>query len=205
MKVTVIIPYKKDRGWLSNAIQSVEWQTYEDVEMIVVQGNCGVSKNINKGIEQSTGGLITYLCEDDMLPKNAISKSVSSFTDSVDFIHGKSIEFRGDLVTKGITYEPIIKTLTLANMVKHNYIHGGTVMYRKEVFDEVGMFNESLWTGEEYEFNLRLLSVGKKCKYVDEVLYYYRRHNAQKSVGNTDKIYQDLRRKQIETIRSWYR
>lgn len=205
MKVSVIIPYRKDRGWLNQAIASVEYQTYKDVELIVSQGDCGVSKNLNKGISASSGELIKYLCDDDMLSKDSIEKSVKAFKGEIDFIHGKAMEFRGDVVSTGNIYTPLVKNLNLNNMLKYNYIHGGSLMYRREVFDEVGMFNETLWTGEEYELNLRLLHAGKRCAYVDEVLYYYRRHGLQKSIGNKDKIYQDLRKKQIETIRSWYR
>ena len=77
-------------------------------------------------------------------------------------------------------------------------------MYRRSVFEEIGLFNESLWTGEEYELNLRALSHGFKIGYVDKVLYYYRLHQEQKSIGNKSKAYQDMRKEQITTIRSWY-
>ena len=90
-------------------------------------------------------------------------------------------------------------------MLRHNHVHGGTLMYRRDVFEKVGMFNETLWTGEEYEFNLRCLANGLKCKYVDDVLYYYRYHSRQKSIGTTDEGYQALRKEQIETIKSWYK
>lgn len=206
MKVSVIIPFREDRGWLNQAINSVEIQTYKNIELIISQGNCGVSKNINKGIEQSTGDLIKYLCDDDVLPPNAIEQSVKAFkSKEVDFIHGNSKEFRGEIVSVGFVYKPLIKSVNIENMLTTNHIHGGTLMYRKEVFEQMGMFNETLWTGEEYEFNLRCLYHGLRCDYVDATLYYYRRHDKQKSVGNQDKNYQKMRKEQIEIIKSWYR
>lgn len=205
MKVSVIIPFKKDRGWLNQAINSVEKQTYGNVELILSQSNKGVSHNINKGIEKSTGQLIKYLCDDDVLPTNSIELSVKGFSrPSTSFIHGNVINFSGDIVSTGVIHRPLYKHINLQNMLVRNSVHGGTLMYRREVFDKVGMFNETLWTGEEYEFNLRCLSVGLKAKYVDGVLYYYRRHNKQKSIGSTDKFYQNKRKEHISIIKSWY-
>ena len=203
-KVSIIIPYKKDRGYLDQAIRSVELQTYGNVELIISQSNNGVSYNLNRGIEQSTGDFIKYLCDDDMLSRDSIEKSVKAFKPSTSFIHGNAIAFR-ELVSQGNVYRPIKKHLNLKNMLTTNYIHGGTLMYRKEVFKEVGMFNETLWTGEEYEFNLRCFANGLKCTYTDEILYYYRLHGEQKSIGNTSKLYQSMRKQQMEIIRSWYR
>jgi glycosyltransferase involved in cell wall biosynthesis len=203
-KVSIIIPYRDDRGWLDKAIQSVDNQTHPNVELIISQGRCGVSKNLNKGIKQATGDYIKYLCDDDLLDSRCIENSLKGFKKGVDFIHGNAKSFQ-HLVSNGNIYRPIKKNLRLDHLLKHNYIHGGTLMYKAEVFDKVGLFNETLWTGEEYEFNLRALSMGMRINYVDELLYYYRLHPRQKSIGTTDASYQALRKEQIETIKSWYK
>jgi len=202
-RVSVIIPYKENRGWLDDAIRSVENQTYKNVELIISQGNCGVSKNINRGIHKSTGDFIKYLCEDDLLTRNSIESSLKGFKKDVDFIHGKANGFTEHL-HNGIIYEPPKKNLRLEHLLAHNHIHGGTLMYRKEVFERIGFFNETLWTGEEYEFNLRALANGEKIAYVNEVLYNYRYHPAQKSIGNKAKEYQNLRKEQMKVIKGWY-
>ena len=56
-------------------------------------------------------------------------------------------------------------------------------MYRKSVFERIGMFDESLDCAEELEMNLRCLQAGMSIGYVDKFLYYYRRHEQQKSLG----------------------
>ena len=53
-------------------------------------------------------------------------------------------------------------------------------MYRREIFDKVGGFDETLNTQEEYEFHLRCLTAGFKIGYCDSTLAFYRRHPAQK-------------------------
>jgi glycosyltransferase involved in cell wall biosynthesis len=202
-KVSVIIPYRTDRGFLEEAIRSVENQTHKNIELILSQGETGVSENLNNGIKQSSGDFIKYLCDDDILPPDSIENSLKGFKKGIDFVHGKAKSFNG-MVQNGIIYEPPKKNIRLEHLITHNYIHGGSLMYRREVFEEVGLFNESLWTGEEYEFNLRALSNGFKIGYIDKVLYYYRLHQEQKSIGNKSKAYQDLRKEQITLIRSWY-
>jgi hypothetical protein len=56
-------------------------------------------------------------------------------------------------------------------------------MFRKDVFDRIGLFNEALTCAEEYDINLRCLNAGMKLGYTDAVLYNYRRHDEQKSLG----------------------
>ena len=200
--VTIIIPYNKNRGWLDQAINSVEYQSYKNIELILSQSDNGVSYNINQGIMKSKGDYIKYLCEDDVLPKDSIEKSVANFKN--DIIFGNAMNFRNN-IGDGEKFIPILKNLTLKNMLAYNYVHGGGLMYKREVFDKIGLFNESITTGEEYEFNLRALSYGLKFHYVDNVLYYYRHHERQKSIGNSNTTYQALRQKQLETIKNWYR
>jgi GT2 family glycosyltransferase len=89
-------------------------------------------------------------------------------------------------------------------MLIENRIHGGTLMYRANVFERFGMMDETLFTGEEYDMNLMFLYKGAKIGYCDAWLYYYRRHEQQKSLGNLATEYQNKRRKQIQEIRKRY-
>jgi GT2 family glycosyltransferase len=90
-------------------------------------------------------------------------------------------------------------------LLVNNSIHGGTLLYDRVVFERYGLFNESLWTGEEYEFNLRILSKGAKIGYCNKMLYLYRRHVGQKSIGNMDPEYQAKRKDAIEDIKCMYK
>ena len=201
-KVTVIIPYKEDRGWLNQAIESVKSQSYKNIELLLCQGNALVGVNLNAGIAKANGEFIKYLCDDDLLTPDSIKHSVKAFAPGIDFIHGCAENFWPD---KTEIYTPPIKYPTLAEMLKANQIHGGTVMYRASVFRKFGFFDTTLWTGEEYDYNLRLLSNGATLGYSPEILYRYRRHGGQKSLGNTKASYQAMRKDAIEKIRDRYR
>lgn len=203
-KVSVIIPYKTDRGFLTAAIDSVKAQTYDNLELILSQSLNGVSFNLNKGIERASGDFIRYLCDDDLLTPESIEFSVDyMMQQGCDFMHARAINFYPN--GREETHTPRIKFPTLEDMLVQNQIHGGTLMYTKEVFKKFGLFNECLWTGEEYEFNLRLLSKGASLGYVNKIVYRYRRHPWQKSIGTQDEAYQRKRAEAIDDIRMMFR
>ena len=197
-KVSIIIPYDKDRGWLNEAIESVEAQTYPNIELIISQSDKGVSHNLNEGIKKATGEYIKYLCEDDKLTPLSIELSVMAM-EGHDFIHGNSLILNNNNIS---LFVPPVKYPTLAHMIHNNCIHGGTLMYRRDVFERFGYFDEELWTGEEYDFNMMIMSKGAKLGYCGGALYVYRRHDQQKSLGK--KANQALRKQTIKQIKQRY-
>jgi len=199
MKVTVIIPFNKDRGYLKHAIDSVKNQTYKNIELILCKSKEGVSKNINKGFEYATGEIVGYFAEDDLLCHKTIEHVVNGIGE-YDFIHGKAIRF--DKETNTI-YDPSTRYPTLRDLIKHNYIHGGTCWYKSHVIKE-NRFDVDLLTAEEYEYHLRLLSKGYKIGFIDEVIFKYRLHENQKSIGNLGKEYQAKRNNVKQLIKNRY-
>jgi len=175
-KVTVIIPYKKDRGWLQEAIDSVP----KDVQLIVSQGEGNWPQNFNKVLDQAEGEYIKYLHEDDMLTENCIRDSVRAMEEQgVDFIHGNALEiYQG--TDKEVMKSPAIELPTIPDLLKKNVIHSVTIMYHRRIFEKIGSFDETLTMCEEYEFNLRCLYNGFKIGYCPSVLGIYRRHPKQK-------------------------
>ncbi|CAB4154134.1 WcaA Glycosyltransferases involved in cell wall biogenesis [uncultured Caudovirales phage] len=200
-KVTVIIPYSKDRGYLDQAVDSILAQNFDGhIEVLLSQSPGNVSYNINRAIKQATGEYIKYLCEDDMLTPNSIADSVNAIQ-GYDFIHGNAINFFPS--GKKIQYVPPKKNPSLQDMIEHNQIHGGTLMYRKDVFDRIGLFDESLDCAEEYDFNMRCLQNGMTLGYSPRNLYLYRRHENQKSLGQ--EVNQIIRREKINNIINKYK
>lgn len=203
MKVSIIIPYKTDRGFLQDAINSIDNQTYKNTELILSCSDNNVGYNINRGVERSTGDFIKILCDDDLLTENSIQDLVNNIGDA-DFIHGNAINFfnSGDSDQLHI---PRIERPTFSDILtKGNQIHGGTVMYRKSSIDKYGFFDEGLWTGEEFELHLRWLSSGATIEYTNSFVYRYRRWNQQKSLGIRTKQYQTARKKEIDKFREKY-
>jgi len=205
-KVSIIIPYKEDRGFLQEAINSIANQSYNNIELILSNNDANKSFNFNRGIEKATGSLIKYLDDDDMLPPDAIANSVNCMVKNKGLaMHGNAIIFFNTPEEKTPqVFIPIQKTPTLERMLFNNVMHGTTLMYHKSVFDKFGLFNEDLWTAEEYEFNLRLLSKKIQFHYCNKYIAYYRRHINQKSIGNTNEDYQQKRQRVIKQIKNLY-
>jgi hypothetical protein len=173
-KVTVIIPYNIDRGYLKDAIASVP----DSVQLILSQGKGNWPQNFNNVLNQAEGAYIKYLHEDDMLTPNCIEDSVKAIEEQgVDFIHGMAIQ-HSQTSGKEEVWTPPVLFPTLQQLCEKNTIHSATTMYRREVFEKVGRFNESdqVKSFEEYEFNIRCLQMGMKIGFCPSTLAFYRRH-----------------------------
>lgn len=176
-KVSVIIPYKVNRGWLNDAIKSVP----KDVQLLVSQGEGNWPANFNKVLKQTTGDYIKFLHEDDMLTEGSIENAVNAIEkQKVDFIHGNAYEISINSENPRMEYISPVKIPTVESLLQKNTIHSATLMYKREIFDKIGSFDESLWTQEEFEFNLRCLKAGFKIGYCNHFLAYYRKHPQQK-------------------------
>jgi len=107
-KVSVVTPFYNSANYLAETIESVQSQTYEDWELILindgstdnsidiinpytkidsriilvnyeVQGNKGKSYARNLGIEKATGDYITFLDSDDIFLPNKLSVKLKIF------------------------------------------------------------------------------------------------------------------------------
>ncbi len=173
MKVTVIIPYNTDRGFLDHAIDSVGL-----ADLILSKSDKSRSYNINKGLKKVKTEFVKFLDEDDMLTENCLEDSLKAI-EGYDFIHGNAFNIYPDDSVK--EYKPKIHYPTAEELVKpkSSFIHNPTQMYRMDVFERVGYFDETLLTAQDWEFNLRCLSKGLKIGYCDSFLIFYRMHKGQ--------------------------
>jgi len=187
MKISIIIPYKADRGYLDAAVRSVECQSFKNFEIIESKSDALAGHNFNEGVKRATGDLVRYLCDDDMLATDSLYHTNRLWSNGWDFAHGNALNFWPD--GRQQIHVPAIQVPTLADMLNANQIHGGSVVYHARVFERY-QFDPELWTAEEYDFNMSLLSGGCSIGYIPETLYLYRRHAQQKSLGNTNPAYQ---------------
>lgn len=197
-KVSVIIPYNKDRGFLEEAVNSVRIQTYENWELISSQSDENCAYNINRGLEKAGGEYIKILAEDDVLTPQCLEILVEGIQ-GYDFVYSDG-EFFGDL--QGWPERSFDKTVTLESMLEGNGINGGAVLYRRWIMEEVGGWDESLWTAEEYDLHLRLIKAGYRHRHVPGIVHRYRRHETNKSASTS---FNRIRRKElVKQIRERY-
>jgi len=175
--VSVIIPYNKDRGFLEEAIESVKAQTYKDWELILEHGDKTFGTNLNNGVARSDGEYIKFLAEDDLLTPDSLAILVKGIK-GYDFVYSNAENFGK---TDGWSQFSDDGTVTLEKMLRGNCMHGGTLLYRRDIFLAVGGYDEGLWTAEEYDFHLKLLKAGYKHRHVPGIVYRYRIHGDNKS------------------------
>lgn len=207
-QVTIIIPYNVDRGWLHEAIASVKNQTYKgEIQLLLEHSDNTVGYNINRGLEKATGKYVKYMAEDDFLTPDCVEKCVYFLERTKNrWMHANSNIIwmqRKPTDHNYITVQvPPFKTITREMILQQCMIHGGTVMYETSLFREIGLFDETLRTAEEYEFYLRLYKANIKPGYLNEIVFNYRRHELQKSLGNKDAEYQAWRKSVVKEIQT---
>ena len=193
-KVSVIIPTYNRTFYLAETLNSVLLQTYKDIELIVVddgssdnteetikntsqeiryfyQENQGVSAARNKGVLNSQGDFISFLDSDDLWEKRKLEKQMDFFrmnkeakicyTDEIWIRKGR----RANQMKKHIKYSGDIFERSLPLCI----ISASSVMIKREVFNKIGLFDESLQVCEDYDLWLRISKEFPVC-FLDEKL-----------------------------------
>jgi len=197
MKVSIIIPCLYDRGWLSEAIRSALNQDFDNYEIIlasdgnaslkgvadeygirfVLSDRVNLSHTQNVAIRAAEGEYIKGLADDDHLPFDCL-KNLYNNIGEYSLIYADAVNFKGK---NKLISTSRARPVTIEDMMVRNCIHGGTTMYRRDIFLEVGGRDETIDNSEDYDFYLNLLSRGHKFTFINEVVYYYRKHKKQKS------------------------
>ena len=173
--ISVIVPYKEDRGWLNRCILSIENQSYRDFELIEAKSDGTLPQNFNWGLRQAKGEFIKMVQDDDWLPPDSLRYLAYGIVD-YPWVIGNVWQECGEPYIYKPPYTDFISNLA------HYGIHMGSTLYRKDMLDTIGGMDETLTTGEEYDMHLKLLSLGYAPKYIDKEVYHYRMWSGGKSV-----------------------
>jgi glycosyltransferase involved in cell wall biosynthesis len=179
--VSVIIP-TYNRGWvLSEAIDSVLAQDFQDYELIVVddgstddtreildtygrdiivlhQTNKGVSAARNQGIAQAGGQLLAFLDSDDIWLPRKLSQQVDFFKLHPDAVINQTEEI---WIRNNVRVNPKDRHHKPSGMIFERslglcLVSPSAVMIKKTLFDDVGVFDENLPACEDYDLWLRI-------------------------------------------------
>jgi glycosyltransferase involved in cell wall biosynthesis len=182
-QVSVIIPTHNRAGCLREAVDSVLAQEFRNFELIVVddgstddtprllqeygdairvlrQENRGVSAARNRGIAAARGALIAFLDSDDLWLPGKLDRQVEFFNSHADALICQTEEL---WVRKGRRVNPGKRHRKRGGMIFEPsldlcLVSPSAVMVRRELFQRVGFFDESLPACEDYDLWLRVSS-----------------------------------------------
>ena len=194
MKLSIITITYNSAQTLQRALESVQSQTYKDIEHVIVDGaptdgtkelietyakahanvrwvsekDKGIYDALNKGIKLATGDVIGFLHSDDVLySADSIEHIAAAFAQKdVDVVYGDLQYCRGSKVVrrwKSNDFNP--RALKYGWMPPHP-----TVYVRKEVYQQVGEYDEWFRISADYDMMLRIFTAGYKSRYLPEVL-----------------------------------
>ena len=183
MKISVIIPTYNRKKTLARAIQSVINQSLSPFEILIIddgsndgteewvkenfqnikyiyQNNHGVSSARNIGIENAYGDWIAFLDSDDEWLPNKLDKQVKAIDSNpkMKFFHTNEIWIRNGVRVNQMKKHKKYGGYIFEKCLDICRISPSSVLIKKEVFDNIGNFDESLRVCEDYDLWLRITS-----------------------------------------------
>ena len=154
---------------------------------IVETPGLGQSGARNRALREAKGELIAILDGDDFWTPEKLERQLPAFARSAEIglVYGDFVDFSRDDAADGRVITVRRFHPGSSNHLRDYFVHDGpimpsTVVIRRSVFDEVGLFDESLRIGEDAEFYLRVAETWRSC-HMPGAFTFKRRHPAQLS------------------------
>lgn len=213
--VTIVIPCYNHAGYLERAIASVLNQTYENVELIVLDDgstdntrevlerygdafhwesheNMGQANTLNKGWQMAKGDVLSYLSADDELLPDAVATSLHYLQDDVvlTYCDFNLFDSSSRLIRK--VSAPEFDYLAMFSQLICQ--PGPGAFMTREAFQAAGLWNNTYRQMPDYEYWLRLGLQGRFVR-IPEVLACFRVHEESQTfaVADEEKAIEPLR------------
>jgi GT2 family glycosyltransferase len=201
--VSVVIPTFNGARFLAEAVENVRAQGYPAIEIIVVddgsfddtpevvarlpvdvrylrqQMNFGASAARNRGIRDSSGAYLAFLDVDDQWPADNLQRLVDHLVahPDLDLVHGYGQILRFDPRTQRYEFE--------GNPHESFRFSIDAGLYRRRVFERVGLFDTELKFGEDTDWYRRARELGCRIEALEEVTLHVRRHDQNMTRGKS--------------------
>ena len=223
-KISVVIPTLNRINTLQRALDSVINQTYKSAEIIVVdngssdgtlkflreqypkitiltENKIGVSSARNKGIKKSINQWIALLDSDDAWHPRKLEIQTSMLDSALkeyNLIHTDEVWFRNNKHINQMKKHKKQGGYIFERCLSLCCISPSSVLFKKNILDKVGLFDESLPVCEDYDMWLKICSSEEVLFAQDKLTYKYGGHKDQlsKSYWGMDRF----RIKSIENI-----
>jgi GT2 family glycosyltransferase len=202
---------------LERCIESLRKQTFQKFEIILVYSifpkglsalieNCniftlkensstlGAARNL--GIKHAKGELIVFIDDDAEAPENWLSKIYSAFQryPSLACLGGPNLTPSEESEKNPLTFvqgsfiESRIGQSVCLDRSAVAKIAGCNVAYRKAIFEKIGYLSETLKSGEDWEFHIRLAENGYHMRFDPEISVWHHRQGLKHAFWNMSKM-----------------
>jgi glycosyltransferase involved in cell wall biosynthesis len=193
--IAVIMPVRNGLPFLSGAIQCVERQSYSPLELVIVDDGSsdgsleaarkagarilqtrgvGPAAARNAGIRQTVSDTIAFLDVDDLWPPRTLRRLAAELAANpqAGFAQGLIQNFR-------VLEDGSNRFFT----APYRFVNLGASLYRRSLFDTVGLLDETLQLCEDLDFLMRCWEKDISRALVNEVTLHYRRHPRNMTAG----------------------
>jgi len=179
--ISIVIPYYNRREALEKALDSIQKQTYENVEVIIVddgsnerfqisdfrfkisyhrQKNRGAPAARNKGFDMLKGAYVIFWDADLVAEPEMLAKMYSALQKNTDASYVYCNYYYGLKAMPARMFD--------ADALKQrNYIHSSSLIRR----GDVARWDESLKKFQDWDLWLTMLEQGKRGVWIDEYLF----------------------------------
>ncbi|WP_428658056.1 glycosyltransferase [Runella sp.] len=194
--ISVIVICRNAAAFIEGCLTSIRRQTHSLHEIIVVDGHStdgtrqwlefqsdihllqqqgtGIANARNRGIEAATGDIIAFLDADDTWTSNKTALQVDYL------VQNPAANVVTGLLQKS-TEERLYTALT-----------PGGCCFRREVFNTIGHFNETLVVAADHEWFIRAKRKGEEVRKMDELVLHKTMHDRNMSI-----VRQDIYRREL--------
>lgn len=193
-RLSVVVPFYNQQDLLAEALKSVLAQRYPNLEILVVddgsqegdlswvealgdelkllrQENAGPAAARNHGIREASGEILAFIDSDDLWPNDKLLQQIAPLVEDqrVDVVMSKVSTFSESVGRS----EP---SLNRSEEDSFYTIQLGCMLVRKRVFEQIGLFDESLIYSEDQDWFLRAREADTNIVKLDTEGLFYRKH-----------------------------
>ena len=205
--ISVIMPVYNTDEFLEQSIQSVLDQSYQDLELILINDNSnddsqkiidnfvnqdkriiphyfvdrkGVGKVRNFGIEQATGNYLYFLDSDDYLAENTLELLIRNIK-KYKMISGEHKKAHVSEVTDNTSQDPVNLNVKVFRENKYNLIKNNSALnhlFQTKYIKKNGFcFSENVERYSDLAFIIPAFLNAEEVPFIKDCLYYKRRRN----------------------------
>lgn len=220
-RISVIISVYNGQKYLEESIKSILDQKYDNFEFIIVNDkstdnsleiiksfddpriilidnkeNLGLTRSLNNALKVAQGEYIARQDDDDISLPKRLKEQLNFMEENPEIVLSGTFIYRIDNAGKIIDEVHNMVNPSYQDMLKHNHIKHGSVMFKKDVICELGGYNELFRYVQDYELWIRV-SRDYKISNLNKPLYKLRIHS--ESIGSNkieeSRLYSVLARK----------